>query len=625
MKTKKHFLFSLLIICLLTLILFSESNAQNIEITKKVITFAGSGTLGKVDGTGSQASFWGASGITTDASGNVYIAEKSNSLIRKITPAGVVTTLAGSTSGFNDGLGSAAKFNQPTDVAVDVQGNVYVLDDGNFRIRKITPTGNVTTFAGTGVAGYQDGEGNVAKFNSLSGIAIDGSGNLYVADLANNRIRKVTSAGVVSTLAGTGVAGYADGAGASAKFYYPGSITVDASGTVYVAERGTHRIRKITSVGTVSTIAGSGTAGSANGTGAAASFNFPNGIAVDANGNLYVSDYYNTKIRKITTAGVVSNFAGTSSGYVDGFTNVARFNFQDGITIDANGNFYISEDTRIRKIINNSFNQFTSVYGASSSSQNFYFEGTDLSSDVTITAPDGFEVSRTTFSSSVTVAPTNGIITSQNISIRLKSLVAAGTYSGSISISSPGATTRYLSVTGEVSKANQTITFASLAQKNMGDGPFALNGTASSSLNVSFNSSNPAVATIVNNMVTIVGAGTTTITAIQNGNENYNAATGVQRELIVNSINSVIQKTFNIASIIYPNPIMDVVKIIPAQLFNGNLNLNIYDLQGINVYSIPLMEAKVSYEIDISFLKTGAYYLEMSNGTQVLKEKIIKK
>jgi len=328
--------------------------SKTVAINRKVIvtTLAGS-TDGYVEGTGTNAKFDLPFGVAVDTSGNVYVADSRNHRIRKITPAGVVTTLAGSgTGGYADGAGTAAQFFRPQGVAVDSAGNVYVADYlNNNRIRKITPAGVVTTLAGSGTSGYADGTGTAAQFNNPHGVAVDIAGNIYVADRSNGRIRKITPAGVVSTLAGS-TDGYADGTGASAKFGLPYGVAVDTSGNVYVADTYNHRIRKITPAGVVSTLAGSDTFGSADGAGDAALFWEPIGVAVDSAGNVYVADTNNHRIRKITPTGVVTTLAGSTSGYADGTGAAAQFYFPSGVAVDTAGNVYVADtyNHRIRKI-----------------------------------------------------------------------------------------------------------------------------------------------------------------------------------------------------------------------------------------------------------------------------------
>lgn len=288
---------------------------QKITPAGVVSTLAGTGNIGSINGIGKLASFNGPTGVAVDGSGNVYVADSGNNLIRKITPDGTVSTLAGTVVAVDTSntVTSAPLFSGPSGVAVDASGNVYVADAGNNRICIVSPSGVTRTLAGKGGAGSNNGAGTAATFDNPTGVAVDVSGNVYVADLLNNIIRKISPAGVVSTLAGNGSIGSKDGIDTAARFYFPNSLAVDVSGNVYVTDDINNLIRKITPDGTVTTLAGSGVSGVQNGTGTAASFNDPAGITVDASGNLYVADANNNLIRKITPGGVVSTLAGSVS------------------------------------------------------------------------------------------------------------------------------------------------------------------------------------------------------------------------------------------------------------------------------------------------------------------------
>ncbi len=266
-----------------------------------------------------------------------------------------VSTLAGSSFGFTDGLTTAAKFNFPTAICSVNNGStidLYVVDSENNRIRKVDSAGNVTTIAGS-TYGSEDGPGATARFIQPKGICTDGNGYLYVTDWANNRIRKIVIAtGVVSTLAGN-TKGYYDASGASAMFDHPFAICYGGNGDLYIVDSGNQKIRKVVlASGVVSTVAGS-TQGYSDGIGSAAQFNNPQGICSDLNGILYVTDLFNNKIRKIDIAtSTVSTIAGTSQGYVNGNGTVAKFSSPGGICVDANNNIYVADtnNNRIRKI-----------------------------------------------------------------------------------------------------------------------------------------------------------------------------------------------------------------------------------------------------------------------------------
>lgn len=330
---------------LVLLILLCTASAWGQDVI--VSTLAGS--TYDADGPGMAAQFYNPLAVAVDSSGNIYVADNYNHRIRKITPNGLVSTLAGSTAGYVDGTGTAAKFDMPSGVAVDGRGNVYVADTGNRRIRKITPDGEVSTLAGS-TEGYADGIGMAAQFSTPSDVAVDGSGNVYVADQYNHRIRKITPDGAVSTLAGS-TFGYADGEGTAAKFLSPQGVAVDGSGNVYVADLNNHRIRKITPEGVVSTVAGS-TYGYADGPGTEAYFYHPRDVGVDDSGNIYVADLNNHSIRKITPDGVVTTLAGSTAGYADGPGTEAKFITPSGVAVDGSGNVYVADigNHRIRKI-----------------------------------------------------------------------------------------------------------------------------------------------------------------------------------------------------------------------------------------------------------------------------------
>jgi sugar lactone lactonase YvrE len=325
------------------------------DLSTAVTTFAGS-TYGYTNDTGTSAEFYFPRGITTDGT-NLYVADQNNHKIRKIViTTGVVTILAGSTSGTpsdskgnTDATGTSARFDLPTGITTDGT-NLYVTDTDNHRIRKIViSTGVVTTLAGSS-SGNTDATGTSAQFSNPIGITTDGT-NLYVADKGNHRIRKIViSTGVVTTLAGSSQ-GSTDATGTSASFNTPVGITTDGT-NLYVAEKGNHRIRKIViSTGVVTTLAGS-SSGNTDATGTSASFNNPVGITTDGT-NLYVADKGNHRIRKIViSTGVVTTLAGSSSGFANHNTGTsARFNAPQGITTDGT-NLYVSDNGnhKIRKI-----------------------------------------------------------------------------------------------------------------------------------------------------------------------------------------------------------------------------------------------------------------------------------
>jgi hypothetical protein len=336
--------------------------------TLSVTTFAGqAGSRGSADGTGGAARFFGPSGIVADGAGGFYVADALNNTIRRVSSTAVVTTVAGGNineitnlpdRGYADGSGRSALFSfgiaetsgfGARTMGVDSKGSLYLADTLNYVIRKITADGVVTTLAGSpGNSGSLDGTGAAAQFSVPYGVAVDGSGSVYVADSGNNTIRKITSAGVVTTFAGHDGpnAGSLDGAGTNARFNNPSGVAADSAGNIYVSDTNNHTIRKITSAGVVSTLVGlAGTKGSSDGIGKSARFSNPTGLSVDSAGNVYVADTGNGTIRKVTPGGVVSTLAGFAglSGIAEGTGNAVRFTTPYGVAVDGSGNVFVAD------------------------------------------------------------------------------------------------------------------------------------------------------------------------------------------------------------------------------------------------------------------------------------------
>lgn len=311
------------------------------------------GGLGNVDGAGEAARFCQPTSVAFDAAGNLYVADYYNYAVRKVAPDGSVTTLAGCVGepGSSDGVGSAARFDRPAGLAVDGAGTVYVADSGNHTVRKVSPDGAVSTLAGrAGEAGSTDATGRDARFRSPMDVAVDGAGNVYVADAYNHVVRKITAAGAVSTLAGqvelksgATVGGFADGKGAAARFRTPRGVAVDGAGNVYVSDTENALIRKVLPDGTVRTLAGgAGSAGYANGTNGVARFSNPQGLCVDASGNVFVADTGNLVIRRVSPSGLVSTVT----------NGLARFPMPRDVAADKAGNLFVADnDSQVISVI----------------------------------------------------------------------------------------------------------------------------------------------------------------------------------------------------------------------------------------------------------------------------------
>ncbi len=345
------------------LLIAFNANAQVIT------TIAGDGT----------AAFGGDSGLATvaklnlptdikiDGSGNVYIADFANNRVRKINTAGVISTVAGTgTAGFSgdNTNATAAELNNPQGLAIDLSGNIFIADAGNQRIRKINSLGIITTVVGNGTSGYSGDNvlATSAQLNSPISVAVDNAGNLFISDESNNRIRKVNSSGTITTIAGNGTASFGGdgGAATAAMLNSPAFIALSSTGDLYVGDFDNNRVRKISfSSGVITTVAGNGTFGSTGDGGAAtaATLSNPSGVAIDGIGNVYISETGDGKIRKINASGIISPYSGngiSSYGGDNGPATAAELNTPQGLAIDGSNRLYIADEynNRIRKVTN---------------------------------------------------------------------------------------------------------------------------------------------------------------------------------------------------------------------------------------------------------------------------------
>lgn len=304
-------------------------------------------------------------GVAVDTAGNLFIADSNNNMIRRVSISGVITTVAGNEiAGYSGdgGPATAASLNFPTDVTVDASGNLYIADLGNSRIRKVSATGVIATVAGNGTSGFSGDGGQAisAAFGQISSITVDSSDNLFVADAPNRRVRKVSTSGIITTVAGNGTSGFSgdNGSATSASLSYPTGVTVDTAGNLFVADAGNLRIRKVSASGIITTVAGDGSYGFSGDGGPAtsASLNYPDGVAVDASGNLFIADTDNSRIRKVSANGIITTVAGNGiSAFAGdgGPATSASLSYPNGVAVDGSGDLFIadSENSRIREVL----------------------------------------------------------------------------------------------------------------------------------------------------------------------------------------------------------------------------------------------------------------------------------
>jgi trimeric autotransporter adhesin len=345
---------------------YVNRRVRKVKTDGVISTVAGIGTQG-FGGDGGQANLaqlYLPTSVALDTTGNLFIADSSNSRIRKVTPGGMISTVAGDGNqgfGGDGGQASSAKLHSPVGVAVDKTGNLFIADFVNQRVRKVATDGVISTVAGNGTQGFSGdgGPATSAQLNHPWGVTVDSAGSLFIADLINHRVRKVNSDGTIRTIAGIGMPGFSGDGGkaTSAQLEYPVAVAVDGAGNLFIADSGNHRVRKVTSGGTISTVAGNGNAGFTGDDGPATSAGLygPTDVAVDAAGNLYITDHQNNRIRRVTPNGVISTFAGrgTAGFSGDGGPAIsAQLNYPMGIAADDFGNLFIADydNNRIRKV-----------------------------------------------------------------------------------------------------------------------------------------------------------------------------------------------------------------------------------------------------------------------------------
>ena len=398
------FLFGL--VCLL---LPASSRAQ-MQLVPVITTVAGNGS-GSYSGDGgpaTSAELYNPLAVALDASGNLYIAEYSNNRVRKVSPSGIITTVAGNgTQGYSgdNGPAASAELYHPFGVALDASGNLYIADWGNDRIRMVSPSGIITTVAGNGTPGYSgdNGPATGAELNYPTAVALDASGNIYIADVYNSLIRMVSPGGIITTVAGKGSQGYSgdNGPATGAELDYPSGLALDASGNLYIADEVNNRIRMVSPSGIIITVAGNGTQGYSgdNGPATSAELNSPTAVALDAFGNLYITDNANNRIRMVSPSGIITTVAGNGTqGYSgdNGPATGAELSGANGVALDASGNLYFADEytNRIREVsevspgLNETITSFpTTAVGSSAAVQNVLIQTTATETIISISVP----------------------------------------------------------------------------------------------------------------------------------------------------------------------------------------------------------------------------------------------
>ncbi|GAB3625896.1 Serine/threonine-protein kinase PknD [Pandoraea terrae] len=544
---------------------FNNSRIRRVDTSGTITTMAGNGTYGFSGDGGAATSALLAypTGVAADAAGNVYIADQNNQRIRKVDTSGTITTIAGNgTYGFSGdgGAATSAQLDSPAGVAADAAGNVYIADNSNSRIRKVDTSGTITTIAGNGTPSFS-GDGGAATSAELSfpfGVAVDAAGNVYIAAFGNQRIRKVDTSGTITTIAGNGTVGFSGdgGAASSAQLTNPTGVAVDAAGNVYVADRDNQRVRKVDTSGTITTIAGNGTLtfGGDGGPATSAQLLSPDGVVVDSAGSVYISDKGNARIRRVDIAGTITTVAGSGvPGFSGdgGLATAAQLNSPGGISVDPSGNVYDADQSnnRVRRITS----ALTSTTVQSSANPATIGQSVTLLAqikDFGTGTPSGsvqFSDGTTALATSA-VGPCNPALAQTTCASFTTTGLAAGShnisalYSGDLNFEMSGSTPLVV----QVVLASQTISFGAAPSVVVG-GTGTLSATATSGLPVSF-STTSSTCSVSGTTVTGLAAGPCAVTANQAGNANYSAAPPATQTITISVATGLSPSTLTFAS-----------------------------------------------------------------------------
>jgi type IX secretion system substrate protein/NHL repeat-containing protein len=565
-----------------------------------ISTIAGNGT-GYYSGDGAQATvaeLYDPHGVALDAYGNLYIADAANYRIRKVSTNGIITTVAGTyTYGYSGdgGHATSAELNYPSVVVVDVSNNLYIADQANNRIRKVNTLGIISTFAGTGTAGHtgDGGQATAAEIGTPTGLAFDSNGNLYLAD--QSYIRKINTSGIITTVAGTNTVGFSGDGGlaTAAELHTPNAVALDVSGNLYIADYNNHRIRKVNTAGIISTLAGNGT-GSFYGDGGQATvaeLKFPNGVVTDGIGNVYIIDSDNYRIRVVNSIGIINTIAGngTQGYYGDGGqATAAELNIPYGITLDGSNNLYVGDglNNRVRMI-------------SASTTINVNSPSICIGSTATLTASGANSYTWNTGATIASISPSPTTTTTFSV-IGTNTITSFNTITSSVGTAT----------TSVIVNPLPTVTATSNTTTLCSDSTAILQAQGASTYTWSTSATSPTVAVTPTVTTTYTVTGTNV-----NGCVNTATLTQVVTSCNTTGINHLVRANqLNI----YPNP------------SNGNFvietgndesqTLHVYDVTGKLVLSQAVAGITA---IDASILNEGIYNLSIFNGTGVVNKRLI--